>query len=77
MAGYYRQFCKNFSGKAAPLTQLLKKRVRFGWSDERQKAFNGIKHAMNTEPALKAPEFEKQFHLAVDISDEGIGATDM
>ena len=74
MAGYYRRFCKDFSGKAAPLTDLLKKKVKFGWSDRCQKAFDGIKHTLSTEPVLKAPEFEKQFHLTVDASDEGIGA---
>ena len=74
MAGYYRRFCKDFSGKAAPLTDLLKKKVKFGWSDRCQKAFDGIKRTLSTEPVLKAPEFEKQFHLTVDASDEGIGA---
>ena len=74
MAGYYRRFCEDLSGKAAPLTDLLKKKVKFGWSDRCQKAFDGIKHTLSTEPVLKAPEFEKQFHLTVDASDEGIGA---
>ena len=53
MAGYYWRFCKNFSGKPAPLTDLLKKRVKFGSSDRCQKAFNGIKQALSTEPVLK------------------------
>ena len=65
MAGNYRRFCKNFSGKAAALTDLLKKRVKFGWSNRCQKAFNGIKHALSTELVLKVPECEKQFHLAI------------
>ena len=53
MAGYYRRFCKNFSGKAAPLIDLLKKKVKFGWSDRCQKVFN----ALSMELVLKAPEF--------------------
>ena len=48
--------------------------MKFGWSDRFQKAFNGIKHALSTELVLKAPGFEKQFHLAADASDEGIEA---
>lgn len=74
MAGYYRRFCKNFSGRAAPLTDLLKKGTRFKWSEECRRAFNEIKQALSTEPVLMAPEFEKPFHLAVDASNEGIEA---
>ena len=33
MAGYYRKFCKNFSGIAEPLTNLLKKSTKFKWNE--------------------------------------------
>ena len=36
MAGYYRKFCKNFSGIAEPLTNLLKKSTKFKWNDKCQ-----------------------------------------
>ena len=32
MAGYYRNFCLNFLEIAAPLTNLLSKRVKFAWT---------------------------------------------
>ena len=34
MAGYYRNFCLNFSDIAAPLTNLLSKKVKFVWTDD-------------------------------------------
>ena len=44
MAGYYRNFCfKNFSGIAAPLTNLLGKMVKFVWTDDCQLAFDKVK----------------------------------
>ena len=39
MAGYYRKFCPNFSSIAEPLTNLLRKNVKFCWSDQCQIAF--------------------------------------
>ena len=33
MAGYYRKFCKKFSEVTAPLTELLKKGVKYHWSE--------------------------------------------
>ena len=43
MAGYYRKFCKNFSGIAEPLTNLLKKSTKFKWNDKCQDAFDHLK----------------------------------
>ena len=39
MAGYYR----NFSEIAAPLTNLLSKKVKFVWTDDCQMAFDKVK----------------------------------
>ena len=74
MAGYYRRFCPNFSETVAPLTNLLCKRVKFIWSDACQKAFDKVKAILMSSPVLRAPNFEKQFKLAIDASDNGIGA---
>ena len=42
MAGYYRNFCFNFSENAAPLTNLLSKKVKFVWTDDCQLAFDKV-----------------------------------
>ena len=43
MAGYYRNFCLNFSEIAATLTNLLSKKVKFVWTDDCQLAFDKVK----------------------------------
>ena len=43
MAGYYRNFCLNFLEIAAPLTNLLSKKVKFVWTDDCQLAFDKVK----------------------------------
>ena len=74
MAGYHRKFCKNFSGIAEPLTNLLKKSTKFKWNDKCQDAFDRLKAILKSAPVLLAPDFDKCFKLAVDASDVGIGA---
>ena len=71
MAGYYRKFCQSFSSVASPLTNLLAKNVKYVWSEETENGFNKIKAILICEPVLKAPDFQKQFKLAIDASDIG------
>ena len=44
MAGYYRNFCLNFSEIAAPLTNLLSKKVKFVWTDDCQLALTKLSY---------------------------------
>ncbi|MCG8117700.1 MAG: RNase H-like domain-containing protein [Candidatus Thiodiazotropha endolucinida] len=74
MAGYYRKFCNNFSVIAEPLTNLLSKRTKFQWNETCQKSFDKLKAVLKNEPVLLAPNFEKEFKLAVDASDVGAGS---
>ena len=73
MAGYYRKFCQNFSDVAIPLTNLLTKNAKYVWAEETEKCFNKIKAILISEPVLIAPDFQKQFKLAIDASDIGCG----
>ena len=56
MAGYYRNFCLNFSEIAAPLTNLLSKKVKFVWTDDCQLAFDKVKLLLQKSPVLKSPD---------------------
>ena len=74
MAGYYRKFCKNFADVVSPLTSLLRKNVKFVWTDSCQHAFDRAKAMLINAPVLMAPDFSKPFKLAIDASDVGTGA---
>ena len=69
MAGYYCKFCQIFSDVASPLTKLLAKTVKYVWSEETENGFNKIRAILTSEPVLIAPDFQKQFKLAIDASD--------
>ena len=53
------------------LTNLLAKNVQYVWSEETENGFNKIKAILISEPVLLAPDFQKQFKLAIDASDIG------
>ena len=74
MCGFYRKFVPNFSEVVAPLTDLLKKGVKFDWSGTCETAFQKLKVVLMSKPVLDAPNFEKPFELAIDASDVGVGA---
>ena len=74
MAGYYRNFCLNFSDIAAPLTNLLSKKVKFVWTDDCQMVFDKVKLLLQKSPVLKSPDYEKPFKLIIDSSDVGTGS---
>ena len=58
-----------FSVIAEPLTNLLSKRIRFKWTTDCQNALDKLKATLRSEPVLLAPNFNKEFKLAVDASD--------
>jgi len=52
LAGYYRRFIPDFSKIAKPMTELLKKEVKFMWNDKCEEAFKTLKHLLTTAPVL-------------------------
>ncbi|KAG6533506.1 hypothetical protein ZIOFF_007381 [Zingiber officinale] len=73
LANYYRKFIAGYSKKAAPLTDLLKKNMRWDWSDACKEAFEKLKAAIASEPVLRLPDFELPFEVHTDASDRAIG----
>nr|XP_055054187.1 uncharacterized protein LOC129439536 [Misgurnus anguillicaudatus] len=74
MAGYYRNFCKNFSTVVNPLTSLLSPSCTFKWTEACQNAFESVKALLCNAPVLAAPDCAKPFKLEIDASSVGAGA---
>ncbi len=74
MAGYYRNFCKNFSTVVSPLTSFISPLRAFLWSDECQNAFENVKALLCSVPVFAAPAYDKAFKLEIDASFVGAGA---
>jgi hypothetical protein len=73
LAGYYRRFIPDFSRIAKPMTELLKKRVKFDWSQKCEDAFHALRRHLTTAPVLAQPDNTKSFDVYCDALGTGLG----
>jgi hypothetical protein len=58
---------------AKPMTELLKKGVKFVWSEECDKAFHTLRGYLTSSPMLTQPDMSKMFEVFCDASGTGLG----
>ena len=73
LAGYYRKFVKGFFVIASLLTKLLRKGVKFEWTDKCQNSFEQLKEMLVEAPILTRPTSGKKYTLYSDASGIGLG----
>lgn len=73
LCNYYRKFIQGYSSLISPLTALLRKDVKFKWSEECQAAFEQLKTALTSPPVLAYPDNSKPFVLTTDASGTALG----
>ena len=73
LAGYYHRFIPDFSRIAKPMTELLKKGVKFFWNEKCEEAFQTLKARLTTAPVLATPDSTKPFDVYCDASGTGLG----
>jgi hypothetical protein len=73
LTGFYHRFMKDFSTIAAPLNELIKKRVTFSWGTWQENAFDMLKDKLIYAPLLQLPDFNKTFELECDANGIGLG----
>ena len=74
LANYYRQFVKNFSLIAKPLTILTSKNQLWTWGYEQQQAFETLKKRLGVAPVLLRLNVSNFFELRIDSSSLDLGA---
>jgi hypothetical protein len=73
LAGYYRRFIPDFSRIAKPMTELLKKGVKYEWSLKCEDAFHALRQHRTTAPVLAQPDNTKPFEVYCDALGTGLG----
>ncbi|CAF1068455.1 unnamed protein product [Brachionus calyciflorus] len=70
----YRKFIKDFAKIARPMTELTRKNVKWHWTEDCQKAFEGLKEKIMSDPILRVPIIGRPFKLYTDASGSQCGA---
>jgi hypothetical protein len=73
LAGYYNHFIPDFSRIAKPMTELLKKGVKFSWDQKCEDAFRTLRSHLTIAPVLAQPDVSKPFDIYCDASGIGLG----
>jgi hypothetical protein len=71
---FWWKFIRGFSSITRPLHDLVKKDIPFEWTEERQQAFDALKHAITTAPILKTPQEDLPYLVETDASGVTLGA---
>jgi len=71
---FNRQFIKDFSKKALPLSKLTRKDTGWKWDSDQKRAFEELKEACIQEPVLIAFTSGKPLRFETDASDLALGA---
>src|SRR5436853_3639985 len=74
MTGFYRQFIQDYSEITKPITDLLKQKNAFKWTNECQDAFEVLKKCLINSPILAHPNKVGLFTVTTDASDFALGA---
>jgi hypothetical protein len=73
LAGYCWRFIPIFSKISKPITELLKKGVKYVWGKDCDAAFQMLKKLLMTSPVLALPNITKPFDVYCDASGTGLG----
>jgi hypothetical protein len=71
---FWQKFIRGFSSITRPLHDLVRKDIPFEWTEERQQAFDALRHAITMAPVLKTPQEDLPYLVETDASGVALGA---
>ncbi|CEL53441.1 Retrotransposable element Tf2 155 kDa protein type 1 OS=Schizosaccharomyces pombe (strain 972 / ATCC 24843) GN=Tf2-1 PE=4 SV=1 [Rhizoctonia solani AG-1 IB] len=73
-ANFVRRFVANFSQIARPLHNLVKKEVKWQWTNKEERAFRDLQQAIITAPVIVHTNPAKPYFLETDASGAALGS---
>ncbi|KAH7841594.1 hypothetical protein Vadar_031881 [Vaccinium darrowii] len=74
MAATLNHFISKSSDRYRPFFQLLKKRERYEWGAEQERAFQELKAYLSSPPLLSTPEAGERLILYLAVSDHAVSS---
>ena len=74
LAGYYQRFVDGFSEIIAPMMAIIRKNVKFEWTDACEQSFQELKKRFEMIQILTIPKGEDGFVVYCEASGQGLGA---
>jgi hypothetical protein len=74
VCNYHHRFIVNYASFVAPLLQLLKKGIRWRWTDDLQKAFEVLRAKFADSIQLVHQDETLPYSINTDASNKAIGA---
>ena len=71
---YLAKFLPGLADTMEPIRRLTRKDVEWVWSEEQEKALNGIKKLVTEAPILSYYDPSRQLEIQCDASQKGLGA---
>ena len=73
LANYLHRYSDGYAELVRPLSNLLKKDVKWSWTTDHEVAFGEVKESLLRAPILALPDASKPFSVVCDASDFAIG----
>jgi hypothetical protein len=70
---YYLKFIRGYAKITTLMKKLLKKDIKYQWTDECQQSLEILKEKMVTTPILVFPYWSKEFQVHVDAYEIALG----
>ena len=74
MVGFCSRFIPNYATINEPLRRLTKKKTKWNWGEQEEKAFNTLKQSLASAKVMNYYDFNKYTEVIVDGSPVGLGA---
>lgn len=68
VASWYRRIASDYTEIIHPLSQLMKKKMRWDWAKEQQEVFDKLKQKLTEAPVVACPDFAQRCIVQTDAN---------